>query len=226
MHFALLALAILALVFGPQIWINHVLRKYNRERPDLPGTGGELAQHLIERFELDASVLMGGKDDNYYDPAQRIVFLSPDYYDARSITAVAMASRLVGYAMQHAEEHPGFLKRYSRLSFALRVERFSAIALMITPVIFLLTRVPHSTLLTIVIGASGMLAAIWVQILNLPVEKDASYNKAQPILEEGYLSPVDIPGARRVLKAAAFSYVAAAMTSLLNLGRWFSILRR
>ncbi|WP_257287498.1 zinc metallopeptidase, partial [Endozoicomonas sp. SESOKO2] len=102
----------------------------------------------------------------------------------------------------------------------------SAMALMITPLVFALTRVPHSVLLTILIGVSGMIAAIWVQLINLPVELDASFKKALPILAEGYLSEKDMPAARDVLKAAAMTYVAAALGSLLNLGRWVAILRR
>ena len=97
---------------------------------------------------------------------------------------------------------------------------------MVSPVIFLLTRVPQSTLLTAVIGAIGMLAVVWVQFMNLPVENDASFNKALPILEEGYLMISDQPAARQVLKAAALTYVAAALASLLNLGRWIAVLRR
>ena len=71
-----------------------------------------------------------------------------------------------------------------------------------------------------------MLAVVWVQFINLPVEMDASFNKALPILEEGYLAPEDLYGARKVLKAAAMTYVAAALASLLNLGRWIAVLRR
>ncbi len=65
-----------------------------------------------------------------------------------------------------------------------------------------------------------------VQFLNLPVEMDASFNKALPILEEGYLSEKDMPAARTVLKAAALTYVAGALASIFNLARWVAILKR
>ena len=219
-------LLIVALVFGPQIWVRYVLRRHGGDRPDLQGTGGELAEHLIQRFNLNATVKMGGFGEDYYNPDEHLISLSPEHYDGRSIAAVAVATHEVGHALQHKEEHPGFMLRQKRIRTAMAIERFSAIALMITPIVFLLTRVPQSTLLTLLIGASGMLAAVWVQIMNLPVENDASFNKAMPILEEGYLSPQDIPAARRVLKAAALTYVASALASLLNLGRWIAILRR
>ena len=220
-------IAIVLLVFGPQFWVRFTMRRYGGDRPDLQGTGGELAEHLIERFQLEGvSLKMGEPGADYYDPEEKVVSLSPDNYKNKSVTAVAVATHEVGHAIQHKEQHPGFMLRQRRIKTAIAIERFSAIALMITPVIFLITRVPQSTLLTVAIGASGMLAAVWVQLMNLPVEKDASFNKALPILEEGYLSPRDLQGARKVLKAAAFTYVAGALASLLNLGRWIAVLRR
>ena len=227
MHLIILGALILVLVFGPQWWVNRTLKRFSDERKDLPGTGGELAEHLIERFKLDGvTVLQGGEGEDYYNPEERQVSLSPAHYQGRSLAAVAVAAHEVGHAIQHKEQHKGFMLRQKRIKLAIAIERFSAIALLITPFLFLLTRVPQSTFLTLLIGASGMLASIWVQFTNLPVELDASFNKAMPWLEEGYLSKDDLPAARQVLQAAAYTYVAGALASLLNLGRWIAILRR
>ncbi len=227
MHIIVIGLAIVSLVFGPQWWIRRTLRRYGQERPDLQGTGGELAEHLIQRFELDGvKVQKGGVGEDYYNPDEKQVSLSPEYYDGRSIAAVAVATHEIGHALQHKQQHRGFMLRQKRIRLAIMIERFSAIALLVTPFLFLLTRIPQSTFLTLLIGASGMLAAIWVQFMNLPVELDASFNKAMPLLAEGYLSEQDLPAARQVLQAAAWTYVAGALAGLLNLGRWIAILRR
>lgn len=227
MHFVILGCLIIFLVFAPQIWVRRTLARYGRMRVDLPGTGGELAEHLIKRFNLEGvEVKEGLSGEDYYDPENKIVSLSPEHYAEKSIAAVAVATHEVGHAIQHKEQHAGFMRRQRRIKLALAIERLSAIALMLTPVLFLLTRVPQSTLLTLVIGMSGMLASIWVQIMNLPVEIDASFNKALPILDEGYLSRQDMPAAHKVLKAAAYTYVASALASLLSLGRWIAILRK
>ncbi len=227
MPLILLLLAILALVFGPQLWVRKTLGKYGKDRSDLQGTGGELAEHLIHRFQLDeVTVREGQEGEDYYDPEGKVVSLSPSHYQGKTIAAVAVATHEVSHALQHQEQHPGFMRRQRRLKTAMMIERFSVMALMVTPFIFLLTRLPQSTLITLLLGASGMVASLWVQLMNLPVELDASFNKALPILEEGYLSRDDIPGARKVLKAAAMTYVAAALASLLNIGRWIAILRR
>jgi len=66
-----------------------------------------------------------------------------------------------------------------------------------------------------------------VHLLTLPVELDASFRRALPVLQQGnYLSPEDERGARRILTAAALTYVAASLASLLNLWRWIAFLRR
>ncbi|MGB0360412.1 MAG: zinc metallopeptidase [Endozoicomonas sp.] len=227
MPLIIIILAILALVFGPQLWVKNTLRKYGKDRPDLQGTGSELANHLINRYHLkEVSVREGKEGEDYYDPETKVVSLSSSNYHGRTIAAVAVATHEVSHALQHQEQYPGFMRRQRRIKAAVMIERFSAIALMATPFIFLLTRLPQSTVVILLLGASGMLASLWVQLVNLPVEMDASFNKALPILEERYLSSQDLPGARKVLKAAAITYVAAALTSLLNIGRWIEILRR
>ncbi|MGI9273873.1 MAG: zinc metallopeptidase [Endozoicomonas sp.] len=227
MIFVVLGILIVVLVFGPQFWVRYTLKRYGGDRPDLQGTGGELAEHLVQRFELDGvRVQKGLPGEDYYNPEEKLISLSPEIYDGRSISAVAVATHETGHALQHQEKHPGFMLRQRRIKTAMAIERFSAMALMITPFIFILTRVPHSMLLTVLIGISGMLAAVWVQFVNLPVELDASFKKAMPILAEGYVPDKDLLAAQKVLKAAALTYVAATLASLLNLGRWLAILRR
>ena len=65
-----------------------------------------------------------------------------------------------------------------------------------------------------------------IQIVTLPVEIDASFNKALPILQAGYLKSHQLPAAKRILKAAAWTYVAASLATLLNFWRWVAVLRR
>ena len=80
--------------------------------------------------------------------------------------------------------------------------------------------------LQIVIGILFLSVRIIIHLVTLPVEFDASFGKALPALTRGnYLSPSDMPAARDVLRAAAWTYVAAALATLLNIGRWLRILR-
>ncbi|MGJ8663790.1 MAG: zinc metallopeptidase, partial [Marinicella sp.] len=103
----LIILFILIIVFGPNLWVKHVLRKHQKHIESLDGTGSELALHLIDRFELvDVQVIKGKKDEDYYDPQNKIVCLSPEVHDGKSLTAVAVAAHEVGHAIQFCNEEP------------------------------------------------------------------------------------------------------------------------
>ena len=106
-------------------------------------------------------------------------------------------------------------------------ERVAGILLIAAPVVFILTRVPQAGALTILIGVLSMALGTVVHLVTLPVEFDASYRKALPILKEGnYLQDGDLQHAEKILKAAALTYVAGSLASLLNLGRWIAVFRR
>jgi len=93
-------------------------------------------------------------------------------------------------------------------------------------VLAILLRSPVAMFGMALIGIGLLAVRILVHLVTLPVEYDASFNKALPMLRDGgYLADEDLAGARSVLKAAALTYVAAALTSLLNLARWVRILR-
>lgn len=77
-YFLLLGL-MFTLAYGPSLWVRYTLQKYSTPIANMPGTGAELAKHLIERFELKGvKVVMGAAGDNHYSPDERIVCLSPD----------------------------------------------------------------------------------------------------------------------------------------------------
>jgi len=106
-------------------------------------------------------------------------------------------------------------------------EKLGAGILMAAPLIGLITRAPLVSLLMIVGGLMSLGATTLVHIITLPTEFDASFNRALPMLEkDGILKPVDLPHARRLLKAAALTYLAASLASLLNIARWWTLLRR
>ena len=88
-------------------------------------------------------------------------------------------------------------------------------------------RIPQASLAMLALAVASMAFGTLVHLVTLPVELDASYGKALPLLEEGnYLHEGDLPHARKILKAAALTYVAGSLASLLNLGRWIAVLRR
>lgn len=219
-------LLVLGLVYAPQFWVGHTMRRHSAERPDFPGTGGEMAEHLVERFgPKGVGVEMTDKGD-HYDPDSRVVRLSQANYQGASLTAVAVAAHEVGHALQHHRGEPGLALRQRLVDLAMMTDRIASVFFIAAPVLAVLLRTPAAMLGMAVIGIGLLSVRVLVHLVTLPVEYDASFNKALPILREGgYLHDDDLAGARSVLKAAAFTYVAAALTSLLNLARWIRVLR-
>src|SRR5437868_10007325 len=102
-------LAFLALLFGPQLWVRRVMAQHGADRPDLPGTGAELARHLLDEAELPSVTVEKTDIGDHYDPEARAVRLLPQHHDGRSIAAVAVAAHEVSHAVQHAHAEPGFI---------------------------------------------------------------------------------------------------------------------
>jgi uncharacterized protein len=222
----LVSIILLAVLFGPQWWVRHVLARHGKERADLPGTGAELARHLLDEAGLRAVKVELTGDGDHYDPVECAVRLLPQHHDGRSIAAVAVAAHEVSHAVQHARGEPAFARRFDLVRRLIWVERLASGILLLAPVVFILLKAPILLVLQIGAGLALLATRIVVHMVTLPVEFDASFAKALPVLARGrYLSPGDMPAAQSVLRAAAWTYVAAALATLLDVARWLRILR-
>lgn len=223
---ALILVIILGLIFLPGMWIKHVMKRHAIDRPDYPGTGAELARHLLDRAGLNEVVVEVTPAGDHYSPVDKAVRLSEANHDGRSLTAVAVATHEVAHAIQDAEGY-GPLKLRTRIVVSVRnIQRLGSAILLATPLIGILTRAPSVILLEIGAGIAFMATSVVAHAVTLPVELDASFKRALPILESGeYLDQQDLPAARKVLKAAAYTYISAALMSLLNIMSWLRMLR-
>jgi len=164
---------------------------------------------------------------DHYDPTDKVVRLSDDKFDGKSLTAITVAAHEVGHAIQHSNGYPPFQLRQRIVSIAIGAEKAGAIAMFALPFIALVSRSPRLGLIMFIIAISSMLIGTLVHFITLPVEWDASFKRALPILKEGkYISESEMQHAHKILTAAALTYVSGSLASLLNLGRWIAILRR
>jgi Zn-dependent membrane protease YugP len=226
MIYLLLLCLVLILAYGPSLWVRYILRKYSTPIADMPGTGAELATHLIERFELkEVRVKMGSAGENYYSPDEKIVCLSPDVFAGKSLTAVAVAAHEVGHAIQFNNDEAVTKLRQRYLGKAAIIKRAGSMILMSIPLLTIVLKSPVIMFLGVAAGLLTMLVSVLMYAAILPEEYDASYNKALPILAQGYLPEEHMFAAKRILKACALTYVAAALADILSLWRWFRMIR-
>jgi hypothetical protein len=223
---ALLLLILLAAAFGPQWWVRRVLRRHSVERPDFPGTGAELARHLLDQAGLTQVKVEPTEHGDHYDPEAQAVRLLPEHHDGRSVAAVAVAAHEVSHAVQHARGEAAFALRWRLASYLIWIDRAASATVLLAPVVFIFAKIPLLFALQMAAGILLFASEIVIHMVTLPVEFDASFSKALPVLTRGrYLSASDLPAARSVLTAAAWTYVAAALATLLNVARWFRVFR-
>ena len=222
----LLIIAVLVIV-GPQLWTRRVFAKHSAPRPDYPGTGGQLARHLLNRFDLQHVKVEPTEKGDHYDPVMKAVRLMPAIFDGKSLTAITVAAHEVGHAIQDHLGYRPLEERTKLVRIAQGAEKIGALLMMGIPIAAAVARTPIASIVVMLAGMATMGISTLVHLLTLPVEWDASFRRALPILRQGqYLPPDDEQGARSILTAAALTYVAASLSSLLNLWRWIAFLRR
>ncbi len=227
MRYLIIAILILLLVFGPGLWVKQVLARYARPNDRYSGTGGDLARHLLDNNELQHVAVEKTDAGDHYDPVEKAVRLTEDKFDGRSLTAITVAAHEVGHAIQDKEGYKPFRLRGTLVRGMQKVEKFGAAILILAPFAGLVTRVPGIGILMFAGGLMTLASSTMVHLVTLPTEIDASFGRALPMLkEQRILIEVDQPHARKILKAAACTYVSASLMSLLNIARWFAILRR
>jgi Zn-dependent membrane protease YugP len=227
MPILIFAVLVLALMIVPSLWVQAVIRRYRVPANRYPRTGGQTARHLLDALGLRHVTTEVTESGDHYDPMAKAVRLSADNFNGRSLTAVTIAAHEVGHALQHARNFGPLLWRTQLVHWVAPIEKIGAGMLMLAPIAGALTRSPYLGLIGLAGGLMTLATGVVVHFLTLPTELDASFMRALPLMKQhGVIRPEDLPRARRLLTAAAFTYVAVALQSLLNIARWWAILRR
>ncbi|MBY9082476.1 zinc metallopeptidase [Paenibacillus sp. HN-1] len=176
-------------------------------------TGYEAARRMLDANGLSDIPIepVRGTLTDHYDPIHRVVRLSEPVYYERSISAVSVACHEVGHAIQHKVHYPMLVLRHRMfpvVNFASGVAPFMLIAGFL-----------FSSLNLIGLGIIFFSAAVAFQLVTLPVEFNASNRARQVMVEQGFIRNEEERGVAKVLNAAALTYVAAALVSVLELLR-------
>jgi Zn-dependent membrane protease YugP len=222
----IILIGVFALAVLPQMWVKGVIERHSGERADFPGTGGEFARHVLNEMGLTGVNVEESDQGDHYDPESKTVRLLPQHLNGHSLSAVVIAAHEVGHAMQDATDYRPLQARTKLAKQAQRVESVGAFVMLAAPVMMILAKSPHMLFLEMLAGALILGITVVMHATTLPVEFDASFRRALPLLKAGnYVSDRDMQAARQILRAAAFTYVASAAMSLLNVARWLRVLR-
>jgi len=218
---------VLLLLIGPQLWAKAVLKRYSAPRQDFPGNGEEFVRHLIKQLQLTFVSLEATQGGDHYDPLTNTVRLSAENMTERSLTAVVVGAHEVGHALQHAMNYRPFFWRVKLVVLAQYAEKMGSVLMLAIPVVGLISRSPAASGIVLMLGLMSMMMAVLVHLVTLPVEWNASFSRALPILKKGdYLSQNDMKAARKILLACALTYLAQSLMSLISLWRWLRVFKR
>ncbi len=219
MLFVIGAVLLLILCFGPTLWANVVLRRHAKDREDFPGTGGEFARHILDLAEMPGVGVELTEAGDHYCPKSRTVRLSQSHHDGKSLTAVAVAAHEVGHALQDRDGYRPLKIRTRLAPVAFWGEKVAYALLVASPATLFAS--PKLAMLQIGAGLTIMIGRVVLHLVTLPVEFEASFQRALPILERGnYLAKKDLEAATSILRACAWTYVAGALFSIVDVVRW------
>ncbi|MFB5673356.1 zinc metallopeptidase [Paenibacillus terreus] len=212
-------LVIIAFIFSlwAQFRVSGTFKRWAKERNQRGMTGYDAARHMLDSNGLHDVPIepVRGTLSDHYDPINRVVRLSEPVYYESSISAISVACHEVGHAIQH-KEHYSFLTLRHRIfpvvNFASGIAPFLLIAGML-----------FSSFNLIGLGIIFFSATVAFQLITLPVEFNASNRAREIMVSEGYIRNDEERGVAKVLNAAALTYVAAALVSLLELIRLIGI---
>jgi hypothetical protein len=199
-----------------QIWVKRSFGKYSKVTTGGGLTGAEVAQRVVQNAGLGVRVeRVTGFLSDHYDPRSRVLRLSPEVFDGRSISSVGVAAHEAGHALQHAR---GYLPLQWRSALVPITSVGSNLAWPLLMIGFIImTMMPALGMKVVLAGIALFSLAVVFQLITLPVEFDASRRAVAVLAGQGFVSAVELEGVKKVLTAAAMTYVAAAAAAVLQL---------
>jgi len=212
--FLIYLIIIIALPLYSQFKVKNTYKKYARVRSTSGMTGREVARMILDRNGLDnvKVVETQGVLSDHYNPLTKTVALSSDNYHNASVAGTAVAAHEVGHAIQDAQDY-AFLRFRHRLAPVANITSNASW-------IFIMAGLFFSSMNNLLgIGIVLMAVGVLFQIVTLPVEFNASNRAMNQVVELGIIRNEEEPHAKKVLNAAALTYVAAAAVAVLELLR-------
>ena len=208
-----------AMVFAmwAQWKVQHTYAEMSKVRAANGMTGAAMAKDIMRRNGVtDVAVEeVGGLLSDHYDPRSRTVRLSSGIARGDSVASIAVAAHEVGHVLQHAQGYPGLALR-SAIAPVASIGSMAAFPLFFIGLLF---NIPGLSKTLMDVGILLFAGAVVFHVITLPVEFDASKRALVQLTSSGSIAPQEVAGAKKVLDAAALTYLAAAAMAALQLLR-------
>ncbi|MDD5822813.1 MAG: zinc metallopeptidase [Firmicutes bacterium] len=212
--------------FWAQAKVNSAFKKYSSVRNSTGLTGFDAARKMLDAnglYDVPINVIGGNALTNYYDPRNKTLNLSSEVYSQPSIAAICIACHEAGHAVQDAEHYPALNFRNAIVPVVNIAQTISWPIIIIG--LLLTTQTMYGTAL-FNLGVICFVAVILFHLVTLPVEFNASARALEGMQSLSIVNDADYRGSKKVLSAAAMTYVAALAVAVANLLRILLIARR
>ncbi len=220
-----LAIAVMVLSLIAQSRVQSVFNKYAQIRTVRGITGVQLANELLRKNGISMPVTqVSGSLTDHFDPKNQVVGLSQSVYNFDSVSALAVAAHEIGHVLQYNEDYRPMKMRTAILPVAnigCRIGPFLVIGGLLLSL--LVENVGNTGYYIAIAGVALYVAMLLFQLVTLPVEFNASSRGLSMLTEGGYLTDEELPGAKKMLRAAALTYVLAALGSFVTVLRLLSL---
>jgi len=205
------------ILFLPNIWVNYILKNNNRVLSDMPFTGNQLGKKILEEQKIYNVSIESIKQLDHYNPIKKKIHIGEDKLNKKSITSIAVVAHEIGHAIQDKENYKPLIIRQKLIEKTMIFQRLGSFLLIIgLPSIFAFTKSPLITFVAAIIIMGCLSTNVLIHLITLPVEFDASFKRALPILQK-YVPKENMKQCRSVLRAAAFTYLAQSIVSIFRL---------
>ena len=191
-----------------QVRVTSVVKRFSQVRTRRGVTGAEVAQEILNDAGIHDVEITRAQSflGDHYDPTKKQLCLSPGVYDSDSVAAVGIAAHETGHAIQHAQA-------YAPLKARMAIVPATMFASQMLPLV-VIGGIWFQIMALVSLGIVVYAIMTIFQLITLPVEFDASHRAKQILLRSGMVSTQEADGVNRVLNAAAWTYLAAFISSL------------
>jgi len=200
----------------PMIWLNYIFSKNDKILVNMPFNGLQFGQMVLNERGLNGVKIEKSLSVDHYDLNEKKVKVSEDRLSRKSLTAISIVCHEIGHAIQHHEKYKPLEQRTNLVKNTAWITQLGGAILMIGIPTILATGSYSFIKVCLVLAFISLLIGVFVHLITLEVELDASFNRALPIIIEKV--PTEYHNAcRSILKAAAFTYIIGVIRTFISL---------
>ena len=209
----------------PKVWLNFAMKSNDKELENMPFNAEEFGQLILEENNLKNVIIEETSLVDHYDLNDKTVRVKEGRLAKKSLTSIAIVCHEIGHAIQHAEGYGPLIKRTNIVEKTQWLSKVGGVILYSGLPLILATGSFGFIKVCLILVLISVLLGVFVHLITLEVEIDASFNRAMPILQQKIPSEYHAQ-CKNVLNAAAFTYIVGALTSFLSLRYIWLLLSR